>query len=201
MSPDPHVDPRVQRSQQRLRQAMVDLILDHGYQATSVREITAAAGVSYPTFFRHYASKDALLLDAVGRSQAEMLLLLRLKNDAEPAQAGYIIFEHVGKNEQLYRVLLLDKGAQHLLAQVQEAAVADVISYWQTDPGLSTLPLPLPAGADIPFDILAHHFVAGIIALLRWWLEHDRPYGPERMGQIYADLLFWPIQPLLAMQA
>lgn len=200
MSLDPHVDARVQRSQQRLRQAMIALILDHGYQTTSVREITTAAGVSYPTFFRHYAGKDALLLDAVGRSQAEMLSLLRLKNGAEPTQAGTIIFEHVGRNEQLYRVLLLDKGAQHLLEQVQNAAVADVISYWQTDPGLSMLPSPLPAEADIPFDILAHHFVAGIIALLRWWLEHDQPYSPERMGQIYADLLFWPIQPLLVMK-
>lgn len=180
-----HPDPRVQRSQQRLQQAMIALILDRGYEAISVRQITAAAGVSYPTFFRHYASKDALLLDVVGRSQAEMVSLLQLGNGDEPEQAGYIIFEHVGKNEQLYRVLLLDKGAQHLLAQVREDAVAEVASFWQ-----------VAEGVDVPFDILANHFVAAIIALLRWWLDHGRPYDPERMGRIYADLILQPLQPL-----
>ncbi len=178
-------DPRVQRSQQRLQQALVALILARGYGAISVREITAAAGVSYPTFFRHYASKDALLLEVVGHSQAEMLALLKLGNGHAPAQAGRIIFEHVGRNEQLYRVLLLDKGAQHLLAQVHEAAVGEVASFWQ----------PVE-GAAIPFAILANHFVAGVIALLRWWLEHGRPYEPAQMGQIYADLVFWPMQRL-----
>lgn len=182
----PHTDPRVRRSQQRLQQALIALILERGYEAISVREITAAAGVSYPTFFRHYANKDALLLDVVGRSQAEMAALLRVGNGEAAEQTGKIIFEHVGRNEQLYRVLLLDKGAQHLLLQVQEAGVQEVRRYWQA-----------AAGVDIPFDILAHHFVAGIIALLRWWLEHGRPYDAERMGRIFADLLFRPLQPLL----
>jgi hypothetical protein len=116
-----------------------------------------------------------------------MVALLRLGNGDAPTQAGRIIFEHVGRNEQLYRVLLLDKGAQHLLAQVHEAAVAEVASTWQAAEGVT-----------IPFDILANHFVAGVIALLRWWLDHGRPYEPEQMGQVYADLVFRPMQRLWA---
>lgn len=189
MSSSTHADPRVLRSQQRLQQALIALILERGYEAITVREITATAGVSYPTFFRHYTNKDALLLDVVGRSQAEMVSLLKLGSDDAPAQAGRIIFEHAGQNEHIYRVLLLDKGAQHLLAQVQQAAMREVAIYWTT-----------AWGVDIPFEVVANHFVAGIIALLHWWLEHGRPYDPERMGQIYADLVFGPIQPLLAVR-
>lgn len=179
-------DPRFQRSQQRLHQAIVDLILEYGYEAISVREIANAARVSYATFYRHYTSKDALLLDVVGRSQAEMAALLAPGDGEAPEQEGRIIFEHIAKNVRFYQILLEGKGARHLLAQAQEAAVEQFVLYFQ------------PAeGVDVPFAIVANHFVAGIIALLRWWLDHDQPYTAERMGQIYADLLYRPIQPFV----
>ena len=47
-------------------------------------------------------------------------------------------------------------------------------------------------GMAVPAEIAAHHLVASSIALIRWWLEHGMPYPPERMGEIYRDLIERP---------
>jgi len=51
---------RVVRSQ--LTEVAVDLFAEHGYEATTVDQIAAAAGMSKRTFFRYFASKDDLVI-------------------------------------------------------------------------------------------------------------------------------------------
>ncbi len=51
-----------ERTRQRLADVALELFEAHGYAATTTAQI-AAAGVSEMTLFRHYPSKDRLLLD------------------------------------------------------------------------------------------------------------------------------------------
>ncbi len=51
---------------------------------------------------------------------------------------------------------------------------------------------PPDGEGHVPADVAAHHLVASSIALIRWWLEHEMPYPPERMGEIYRDLIALP---------
>src|SRR5690606_12454565 len=57
------VDARVRRTRRRLQDALVALVLERGYEAVTIRDVAERADVGYATFFRHYASKEALLLD------------------------------------------------------------------------------------------------------------------------------------------
>ncbi|QDC14287.1 TetR/AcrR family transcriptional regulator [Rhodococcus ruber] len=51
------------RTRQRIQATAVQLFTEDGYDAVTVDRIAAAAGVSHMTFFRHFPSKDAVLLD------------------------------------------------------------------------------------------------------------------------------------------
>ena len=51
------------RTRERLSDAALDLFGVHGYDATTVAQIAAAAGVTEMTFFRHFRSKADVLLD------------------------------------------------------------------------------------------------------------------------------------------
>lgn len=180
------LDRRVQRTQEALRQAMAELIAQRGYESISIRDLTAAAGVGYATFFRHYAAKDALLLDLLQRAIHDMARLLPSGLDADPAEEGRIIFAHVAQHEQLYRILLRGEGTLALLEGVQAAAVTEAASRFADRPA--------PA---IPLEILAHHLVASSIALIGWWLQRGQPYSAERMGQIYAEMIVQPFAALV----
>jgi AcrR family transcriptional regulator len=46
---------------QRIAQAAIDLIRERGYEAATIDEIVARVDVSQPTFYKYYASKDAIL--------------------------------------------------------------------------------------------------------------------------------------------
>lgn len=51
------------RTRKELLERALDLFEVQGYEQTSAAEVAAAAGVSEMTFFRHFPSKDRLLLD------------------------------------------------------------------------------------------------------------------------------------------
>jgi hypothetical protein len=40
--------------------------------------------------------------------------------------------------------------------------------------------------------VAAQHIVSSTIALIEWWLKRQMPYTPERMGQIYEELISRP---------
>ncbi len=58
-----YMSDRRTRTRERLSEVALDLFGLHGYDATTVAQIAAAAEVTEMTFFRHFSSKADVLLD------------------------------------------------------------------------------------------------------------------------------------------
>jgi AcrR family transcriptional regulator len=58
-----HGSTRRERTHNSLVEHALDLFEKHGFERTSAAEIAAAAGVTEMTFFRHFPTKDRVLLD------------------------------------------------------------------------------------------------------------------------------------------
>ena len=54
-------------TQQKMLRAAVALFLESGYEKTTTAKIAKAAGMTQSSFFRAFASKEALLLELVRR--------------------------------------------------------------------------------------------------------------------------------------
>lgn len=54
---------RAEATRERLRTCALALFLERGFDETTVNDIAAAAGVSHMTFFRHFPTKEAVLLE------------------------------------------------------------------------------------------------------------------------------------------
>ncbi|RLV56371.1 TetR family transcriptional regulator [Aeromicrobium phragmitis] len=53
---------KAERTRERLAEHALDLFETQGYEATTVAQIAAAAGVTEMTFFRHFRTKEAVVL-------------------------------------------------------------------------------------------------------------------------------------------
>ncbi|HEY1012790.1 MAG TPA: TetR/AcrR family transcriptional regulator [Herpetosiphonaceae bacterium] len=179
-------DRRVKRTQRLLAEALIDLTLEKGYAGVTIREITERADVGYATFFRHYADKEALLADVLEVVLDELIRLIQTEQPAgDPAEVGTLLFRYVGEHSAVCQVLLDSRGAQNLVGRILAASTRQVLADNQPRPG-----------SAVPPEIAAHHLVAAALALIEWWLANQQPYPPERMGQIYRDLIVLPTHAL-----
>jgi AcrR family transcriptional regulator len=178
-------DRRVERTQQLLTDALVSLIIEKGYEDVTIKDITERANVAYVTFFRHYKEKDELLVNMLEAVVAEISTLMEALHpdffSGPHVKKGALIFRHAQENSRLYRILLSSPGASKIVRRVKEAIAANIVSH--CDPLLQSA---------VPIEIAANHNAAALLALIEWWLEHEMPYSPERMGEIYETLLVKP---------
>jgi AcrR family transcriptional regulator len=68
---------RGQRNRHALINAAIELFTANGYEATTVEQIAAAAGVAPRTFFHHFATKDDILFDGYAERLTEAIRRFR----------------------------------------------------------------------------------------------------------------------------
>ncbi len=176
------IDRRVKRTQRLLQEALINLTIEKGYTAVTIRDITDKADVGYATFFRHYPDKDALLAAVLETMREEFKDLLMPHSIATaPEKMGTLLFEYVKDNEDLCKVLLDSTDTMSLLHPVQEMSLREAKMMFVNGPS-----------NEIPIEIAASHFMTSLVMLIRWWLDHEMSYSPEEMGKIAARLIIRP---------
>ncbi len=170
-------DPRIQRSVSALRNALLELLVDKTFDRISITELTARAGLSYTTFFRHFASKEALLND-VASSLIQDLLSLSVpvvSRAGRFASCRALCFYVHGKKE-LWRSLLTGGAAQIVQAEfVRQARLWTPNLHWPHD--------------WLPVDLGIIWSARGTIHILSWWLEHEQDLSIDEVARILDRLV------------
>ena len=76
-------DRRIQRTRALLLSALLDLIVERGYEELTVQDIVDRANVGRSTFYKHFLDKRALLLSGVDGLQG-LLTQQRTAQDSRP---------------------------------------------------------------------------------------------------------------------
>lgn len=176
-------DRRSRRSRRLIADAFIALMLERPYDRITVQDIIDRADVGRSTFYAHYRDKEDVLV-----SESERVLALFYAHvDAQGSASRPLIpslelFRHVDEFHHLYLALVRGHAIQIFYQTWQHALRAGVEQRLAThSPQTGSAPIPLPILAD---------YVAGtFLHLLRWWLEHDRPHPPERMDEIFRQLI------------
>ena len=94
--------------QQRIKQAVMKLILEEGFAGTSISKIARLAGVSPATVYIYYENKEAMLRDIYTEYSEDVFSYLARRVNAE-MPAGYLIdtlmrnyYSYISEHEEIY---------------------------------------------------------------------------------------------------
>ncbi|MBZ0277405.1 MAG: TetR/AcrR family transcriptional regulator [Anaerolineae bacterium] len=165
------VDRRERRSKRLLGDALVELLKEKSLHDISIRELTERADVGYVTFYRHYDTKEGLLVDRLRETIQEQMAAL-----ADCDQQGELIFAFVADHAYLFQVLLTNPGAG-LAKTLLKRMLAE---FFRPDAVEQTW---------MPPALQAECWAAVVIALVEWWIESRMAYSAEAMTAIYTRLV------------
>ncbi len=179
-------DRRIQRTRQLLRDALIALMLEKGYDAVTVQDITDRANLGRATFYLHYKDKDELLLSMMEEILEEVMeRSTPFSPEDNFLTAGQppslYAFQHAEANADFYRAMLGEGGLSGVLTRYRQLVAAGVQAQFE--------PLFPPDASPVPVEILAHFVVGALNALLVWWLENNRPYPAEYMAHVFHQLV------------
>src|SRR5439155_10121759 len=107
----PEKNVRLRRTQKLLREALVVLIEERGFDALTIGELTERAMVSRAAFYRNYQDKYDLVDQIFQEAMSTLLGAVGDLGREHPPEIWVRFFEHIAEYERLYRVLLGRKGS------------------------------------------------------------------------------------------
>src|SRR5579863_8436947 len=107
----PEGNVRVRRTQKLLREALIELIEEHSFEAITVGAIAARAMVSRAAFYRNYQDKYDLVEQIFDEAMRALLNAVGDLGTDHPSELWVAFFEHIAAYERLYRALLGQKGS------------------------------------------------------------------------------------------
>lgn len=178
------LDRRTRRTRRLLSEALLNLLMEKGYEAITIEEITKRADLNRATFYLHYKSKEELLVASLEAQFDELVNRLGVLDPHLPAWkhdiAELMAFRYVAEHASLYKMLLSEKGMGYVMNRIIEYiaqySMKEMIAYlpdWQ---------------GKVPAEIIARHIAGSLFALLSWWISNDMPYTPEYMAAITHEL-------------
>jgi AcrR family transcriptional regulator len=179
------MDRRVSRTRRQLAEALVQLSLERGFDNLTVRDLTERADIGYATFFRPYPDKETLLRTIL-EDAIEDLVQTVTPLSSQPQQMLEALFATLGRQPNLYRVLLRTRHVNHLLERVFEIGTQVFLTQFRL-----TNDHALPA--DTPPALVARHVVGSIVNLIEWWLEQPQPPPEARMAAFVNALVMNPV--------
>jgi len=167
-------------TQRLLRDVLLSLIVEKGYERVSIKDITARAGIDRTTFYLHFRDKDDLF-EKSQRFIVDELMELRSRA-AGPFPGISITFEHMAHNAEAYLAIWRSGGfaaSANTFNEYIAQSMLPVLEPMLRENGIADSSLPAP---------LAYYLTGALQGLARWWLEAGMPKSPEEMARLFLAL-------------
>ena len=170
-------DRRVERTKKYLQDALIDLIMEKGYDAVTIQDITERANVGRSTFYSHYQSKEDLFIATHG-NQASTLDLGTFSREEllghTPPDALLQFLKEMRADPNMYHYIMQGKDGSLLAERIHRSITEKLLHSFQHNFADSPCSMPLPA--------LANYLSGAQITLVRWWMENRNDCTPEQIA-------------------
>ncbi len=179
-------DRRIQRTRKLLRESMLALILEKGYDDINIQDVTDRANLGRATFYLHYKEKDDLVADVIRQLFDDFLVTAphALDNqwNLKDIKGIQKMFEFAESHYDFYRIMMIGKGSitsSRQLHTILRESIATSLDRELAALGMQT---------TLPHDFLESYLAGSLQALVFWWLDNDMPYTPAEMARMYQQV-------------
>ncbi|VDG19828.1 transcription regulator [Lactobacillus plantarum JDM1] [Lactiplantibacillus mudanjiangensis] len=179
------IDPRVDKTRRRLRQALITLLQTQKVENISVRQLTTTAAVTRGTFYLHYKDKpdfiDQALNDLVTELFAEAIVTVSIEevitNPADPLRRVQVFsltkaLSYIDQHAEAFRTLLLDQSQLAVSRRLQQQLTQWMQRFYRDFEDQF-------ADLEVPVSIQIAYYVSSTLGLVTDWLANDMMYTPR----------------------
>ncbi|KUP25926.1 TetR/AcrR family transcriptional regulator [Paenibacillus sp. DMB5] len=170
----PQVDRRVRKSQDAIKNALIELMSEKSFDHITVQDISDRANVGRRTIYDHYVDKFDLLDKLIGEHINELRKLCKSASELSFSEANLIWFEYFEQNSSFFSTMLASKGAltfrNHFLNFVIEELEGEVEVTKGINQGLNK-------------ELVLKFFGAAIVEIVEAWFTK----GLSEQTQVVAE--------------
>jgi AcrR family transcriptional regulator len=190
---DTKMDLRIIRTRESIREALIDLIEEKGFEAITVKDITTRARINRGTFYAHYQDKYNLMT----RCQEEFLtqlsqivkqnlvnIMADLHSNDSPAAPFIVmvaIFEYLNLNRNFMRAVSGPNGDLSFQTKLKDFM-------WKTLFERNENPLIKQENLLVPSEYLVAYIASAHLGVIQQWLNVGGKESPQEMALILTNL-------------
>ena len=181
-------DRRIERTRNRLGNALIALIQEKPIDEVTVQEVLDRAGGGRSTFYVHYRDKDDLFLSELEQGLEMWTTTLSRQQEISNRVAPVAeFFAHVASAKRLYRAQV-NTGRIEAFFELAQGYFARGIEQrikQSTD-------LRNPHQHEL--TACSNAFAGGLLSLLRWWLDRGAKESPRAMDELFHRMVWRGLQ-------
>jgi AcrR family transcriptional regulator len=193
---------RVKRTAILLREALIALIEEQGFNSLTVGELTERAMISRAAFYRNYQDKYDLVEQIFEEAMSMLFAAVGEFGREHPIDVWMRFFDHIAQYDRLYRALLGKKGSPWFVQKMRARLAELIMEHGSLEstrgPGMSehAAQLTHPFSDTFVPDLVA----AMLVEAITWWFEQGQPYTPRQLATktallasaVFREASTWP---------
>jgi AcrR family transcriptional regulator len=186
--PNTRPDRRPLRTRQVLKEALIQLVLERGYESITVQDILDRANVGRSAFYAHFRDKEDLLLSGFEEIAEGIRQHFPANAPAEQLEQNthsltLSIFTHAQSHRPLFKAMFGKQGGEVVVRQLRKLLIdlagEQIRAITHQGQGVRL---------TVPEEALVQWVVSSFLALLTWWLDQDIPLTAEEV-----DAVLWKL--------
>lgn len=173
-------DRRIQRTREALRDALLTLLPEVGWDGIDVAMLCEMANIGRSTFYLHYTDKAALLRGTFADLQSHLLRTIAPSQQGRPFAFLPGLLAHVFEQQEVFRSLLGRRSGQAVQDHMRDVLI-DLFAQTDTadeQPGSIA-------------DARPHMLAGSLMQLMVWWLASAKDLTPK---EVEAHFLTFAVQ-------
>ena len=172
-------DRRVQRTRRALRDALLSLLPESGWDDISVQDLCERADVGRSTFYLHFQNKEELLVGGLSDLRSMLRAQAITVGDARPGVLTFVrgLIDHVDEQRKLFRSIVGRRSGhtgqirfrEMVMRLVAEEIALHAAGGWQRDAG-------------------ARYVGGALVELLAWWVDASKARSADDIERYFHQL-------------